>query len=1032
MVIHFFTLGAKADLTLVSVHLLVEGVHRRKAQRKKQKEECTYSDPTTFTSESWRWRLHQARPTMLGDLRSSQNAGYQYFASSCIDSTDLTSTKLPWRYQKPDGTDTVEEGRSILRTRSCSIDWTQDQIEKAKKIWKSILLFTNDVLSKMDDLANPKKSANDNPRALLSDLLGLVSKAHALPTPEETFGRRDPSARVMSQNMNAIIDAIEMGRDSAAQLLLALKDDGDGLELPTLQAAVLELEQKCPVKIPEMDAAKKWIHEAALWEEKLENNVECDADSGVSDEEVLLEKKLTLEKVERLVTKGKNLTLRPRSLVRLENRVERAHLLRRKIIVWNEARNQENPQNLKFISGLIKEANKIDLMFPEILTLTGVHKKAEEWMDRASIAVRTTISFQELESLVSMGEELPLNVSDLLEKLQVRMKQAQEWMDRVNTVVAEHEDRFVWLKRIRSALNDQNDNAKLVSLVSDGSRIPVDMDCMKLLQIEIDARNWTMKCMPWIPNRSEDSDEKAFRRGKIEDVEDHLERAELLRERLWFGTDDEKSEWILEGEKELSEIVEMAESWFDKVGSLNQYFLCISCILNLNNICSRIFQYDAYISQDNRSKKSRMSMPLSMLKTIVDEANQIPLNLGNPSTKMSRIFSQAEEWIRKYYYLLKRCGIKSSYTPSNLSESSEPSGPVKIDSLHNAVADAESELSFDLEEVIKLKEIVQVTQAWIDKSSSFSLKNTVTGKKKRGSNSTDEKHSMEEIAELINEALAVPIDISEELKSLKIEQSKVMSWRLQMQRIIKEIAASFDSFSKERTALCSGNSDTTPSLPVSLSDESKSVDLASNTRQNVTRQQSKSRSNSFATDDTEASGTATPVSVGVPERNSFPLVTNFLRTVKTMNVLTPESYVADELGGVMSWLDKSFKFLSSRSDAFDRKNSSTLDKLIKSGQSLLRFKSSVKEIPEDPTLVDNLRDRWVEVLNEDLDKLVDLKEKRSKFFEWCEKADEIISDEDTKIPIEVLQKLDGESASFPSSKFWLYLFCFITWSDSLR
>jgi hypothetical protein len=151
-----------------------------------------------------------------------------------------------------------------------------------------------------------------------------------------------------------------------------------------------------------------------------------------------------------------------------------------------------------------------------------------------------------------------------------------------------------------------------------------------------------------------------------------------------------------------------------------------------------------------------------------------------------------------------------------------------------------------------------------------------------------------------------------------------------------------------------------------------------------------------------------------------------------MNVLTPESYVADELGGVMSWLDKSFKFLSSRSDAFDRKNSSTLDKLIKSGQSLLRFKSSVKEIPEDPTLVDNLRDRWVEVLNEDLDKLVDLKEKRSKFFEWCEKADEIISDEDTKIPIEVLQKLDGESASFPSSKFWLYLFCFITWSDSLR
>ncbi len=51
------------------------------------------------------------------------------------------------------------------------------------------------------------------------------------------------------------------------------------------------------------------------------------------------------------------------------------------------------------------------------MAITGVHKKAEEWMDRASIAVRTTISFEELESLVSMGENLPLNVSDVLEKL---------------------------------------------------------------------------------------------------------------------------------------------------------------------------------------------------------------------------------------------------------------------------------------------------------------------------------------------------------------------------------------------------------------------------------------------------------------------------------------------------------------------------------------------------------------------------------------------------------------------------------------
>ena len=42
--------------------------------------------------------------------------------------------------------------------------------------------------------------------------------------------------------------------------------------------------------------------------------------------------------------------------------------MRRRIAVWNEAREQENPQNLKFVSALIKQANKIDLAFPELFT----------------------------------------------------------------------------------------------------------------------------------------------------------------------------------------------------------------------------------------------------------------------------------------------------------------------------------------------------------------------------------------------------------------------------------------------------------------------------------------------------------------------------------------------------------------------------------------------------------------------------------------------------------------------------------------
>ena len=420
-------------------------------------------------------------------------------------------------------------------------------------------------------------------------------------------------------------------------------------------------------------------------------------------------------------------------------------------------------------------------------------------------------------------------------------------------------------------------------------------------------------------------------------------------------------------------------------------------------------------------------MPLSKLQTIVEEVNKIPINIGNSATKMIRLFAQAEEWMEKYYHLLKLCDIQCSYIPPTVDQDLDLTGSAKIDQLQEAVSEAESELSVDLEEVIRLKEIARTTQSWIDRAAVFYSKNHTSAasvKKKRPSNS-DDRHTMEEMASLIVEASALQVDISEELNLLKIEQSKVQAWRLHMQQAIKEIISSFGNYSHERASLCSGelgknsvsNTISQPAKP----DQPEVV--SSNTmRQNVTRQQVKSRSNSFATDDTGKSGAATPLPTEVVEQNAFPLVTTFLRGVKSMKILTPESLLADELGDSMSWLAKSFKYLSSQREAYDRKNSSALDKLIKSGQSLLKFKTSVKEIPEDPSLVDNLRDCWASIVNSDLDMLVDLKDKRSKFFDWCEKADEIISDADTKIPIETLQKLKDESASYPASEFGRRLF----------
>ncbi|KAL7542987.1 hypothetical protein ACHAXR_013288 [Thalassiosira sp. AJA248-18] len=961
------------------------GVQRRRQLKKRRKEANeAYPDATTFTSESWRWRVHQARPTMLGDFRCSRDPTYHYFDPSPIETNELLDSSLPWRLRRfGEDINVATDETSPTRPRSFSITWSAEEIEKAKKIWKSILAYTKEILGKMEEV---RENSSKPP---LCDLLELVGKAHALPTPEEAFGRRDPSARQMSENMNAIINAIESGRDCVARILKCLKDDGEGIELDGLQKSIDQVELSCPVGLTELKTVKTQVQEATLWEEKLENNVDLGtADSDASDGgDVITEKKLTLEKVERLVSKGRNLTLRPRSLVRLQNRVERAHILRRRISVWNEARNQENPQNMKFISTLIKQANKIDLAFPELFTLTGVHKKAEEWMDRASIAVRTTISFEELEELVSVGESLPLNVSDLLEKLQNRLKQAQEWMLRLEKIVPKSEGYLMWLRRFRSALEDGEKNAHLLSLLSEGSRIPVTMDCSKLLQIEIDARHWSAKAKPWIPQNLGNHGEMSApqKRGKIDDVKDHLDRAASLRDRLWLD-EKEKSEWILDGETQLAQMIKMANTWFKKNNDV--------------------------ISYDSR-RKGKLCLSMSELHTIAEEVNQIPLNLGNPSTKINRIFSQADEWMKQYYPLIKRCGIECAYVPTGANSLPEESTkPLKVEELSEAVTDADSDVSVDLEEVVKMKELLEKAQIWIDQVNAVAPKKDPRKKGKQ----EKQKRFMKEISDLIDQSPTIIVDINDELERLKLEQSTTMSWRLQAQQTLREIIAAFNNFRKERTDVCSGAAElsNTPEAHVTTTVAgSGSVGNQTVSGSMTTRNINSRRG---AVTSTTTSGSETPAYIESGGKYLFPLITSFLKCVKSMNTLTPEGSVADELNEVMSWFTKTFKVMNNPSDIYDRKSFSKLDKSIESGRILVNLDSfMVEEIPEDPKLIGDLRQSWTAAVNDDIERLLDLQNKRNKFVEWCEKADGIISSTEKKVSIEILKELEEQSVNFPSS-----------------
>lgn len=231
-------------------------------------------------------------------------------------------------------------------------------------------------------------------------------------------------------------------------------------------------------------------------------------------------------------------------------------------------------ESVKFLGAMVRDANRLKLVFPEVSELLEAHRSVETWIDRASIAVRSRISLTEIKALLETGEDMPVDLSDLMEKLRARVSMAEEWIDNFKEVVpcptplptadTVHSDNTLlrWMAEMRDSLVEGKHSA-LHDFASEGSRIPVDIDIVKLLQIQLDAKTWTVKARKWIPGLNSD-DSSTCKRGKLEDLREHLEKANQLREKLVLPA-PVRNEWVLEGEKEMRAIVDAADAWFENV-----------------------------------------------------------------------------------------------------------------------------------------------------------------------------------------------------------------------------------------------------------------------------------------------------------------------------------------------------------------------------------------------------------------------------------------------------------------------------------
>jgi hypothetical protein len=476
------------------------------------------------TSASWREMYERMKlPSTLGQLQNDSVLPYNFNSRSS---------------NKFDGVSDV------------NLALTDDDLKDA---WRSILACGKSMEGQLSIEGEIEK------KPLLSTLLTFIGNSCGLPAPESCFGTHHVMVDEVSNTMGTILVYVER----AQQLLAKLRDfifdgSGEGIDSDNL-LKFLDTECKSlPIRLTEVDDIYSCRTVVVEWESRVVALLD-----PKEEEAPCVKQSNLLRTAERLQSESKSHGYISKTSVQLDNRIMKAYELRDRILKWQNVCIEGRKATLRQLSSLMKEVNRVRLIFPEASAVIEMHYTAESWIDRANIAIRSKMALDEIRELILRAETIPLDFSEYLEKLKTRERCGEEWLQLLAEIVPSsypscgHLD---LMESFRISLKSGN-YSKLHELASDGSRIPVDVVTVKLLQVALDAKNWTSKAQKWIPSHSES------KKGKLIDLREHIEKAAILREKLPLP-EEERSTWRLESEKELSEIIEAANLWSEKVRCL--------------------------------------------------------------------------------------------------------------------------------------------------------------------------------------------------------------------------------------------------------------------------------------------------------------------------------------------------------------------------------------------------------------------------------------------------------------------------------
>ena len=500
----------------------------RKARRilLKNLHSSRFKRPSQSSSASWRERL-ELTLGMWGDLR-----------------TGPAPMEHSWH------ADVKVKGDALM---SCDDDM--------KGVWRSILSYGQSI--------ERAAAESGGTRPSLAEVVNFMLNAYVLPWPEESFGNRHVCVEQLSECFHNLQDHVSKARDARAGILDFLADDEDGVDMDALRKLLDDqLPKACPLLLTEEALLRKELEMASEWQ----TQVDALLANPPADQDCLAMAK-------ELACRARTFGVRSRGLVCLEKRIEKAHQFQERLEGWDQ---HKCTNTVKSVAALVRDLNRVNLPSLYVRRLLDFSKELDSWVERCNIAIRSRISLSEVESLIHRAESMPLNLSEFLDKLHARVRLAKAWISQLevkmpcvyttdvdgNPIV----DQIGWMMSMRLALaEDQGKGAKccvLVDFCSEGARIPVEITAMKLLQIEIDAKNWMHKAEKWIPGS------RGSKRGKIEELREHLEKAVALRDRLPF---EDKNRWVLEYEAEIGNIVTAADSWFDEVCAIDPHCM-VMCL----------------------------------------------------------------------------------------------------------------------------------------------------------------------------------------------------------------------------------------------------------------------------------------------------------------------------------------------------------------------------------------------------------------------------------------------------------------------